>query len=53
VEDAAAKMRWVFDHRDEAEQMGRRAAVEVRAALDPVKTREEIRRRVRDIYGVK
>jgi len=51
VDDAAEKMRWVYDHRGEAEGMGQRAAVEVRAALDPVKTREEIRERVKRIYG--
>ncbi|HSY16902.1 MAG TPA: glycosyltransferase [Candidatus Acidoferrales bacterium] len=51
VNDAAEKMRWVYDHQDEAEQLGQRAAVEVRAALDPAKTREEIRARVREIYG--
>ncbi|HEV2694120.1 MAG TPA: glycosyltransferase [Verrucomicrobiae bacterium] len=50
VDDAAEKMRWAYEHRAEAEQMGRRAAVEIRATLDPKKTRDEIKERVREIY---
>ncbi|MDR3459435.1 MAG: glycosyltransferase [Verrucomicrobiae bacterium] len=51
VDDAAAKMRWAYDHRAEAERMGQRAAVEVRATLNPLKTQAEIRERVKQIYG--
>jgi len=53
IDDAAEKMRWVFEHRAEAEQMGQRAAVEVRATLDPAKTREQIRQRVAAVYGAR
>jgi len=50
VADAAEKMRWACDHRDESAQLGRRAAVEVRQLLSPEKTRNEIQARVREIY---
>ena len=50
VDDAAEKMRWAYDHPADADRMGQRAAIEVRAALNPVKTQEEIRERVKRIY---
>lgn len=50
VADAAKKMRWVYDHRDESERLGERGAVEIRTALAPEKTRREIQDRLREIY---
>ena len=50
VVDAAKKMRWVFEHRDEAERLGERGAAEIRTALAPEKTRREIQARLREIY---
>ena len=51
VADAAEKMRWAHDHRQESAQLGQRAAVEVRELLSPEQTRNEIRERVREIYA--
>jgi glycosyltransferase involved in cell wall biosynthesis len=53
VADAAEKLRWVYDHPVESERLGQRAAIDVRATLDPAKTQEEIRERVRKIYEAK
>jgi glycosyltransferase involved in cell wall biosynthesis len=46
VEHAATLMRWVFDHREESNALGARAAASIRATLDPKRTADEIRSRV-------
>jgi len=42
IEDAARKMRWVFEHRTEAAALGLRGQADVRVTMDPTRTREFI-----------
>jgi glycosyltransferase involved in cell wall biosynthesis len=46
VEQAADLMRWVFEHRQDAEAFGARAAADVRRVLNPKITSTQIRQRV-------
>ena len=49
VEHAANLMRWVYEHRAEAEALGARAAADIRRTLDPNTTAAEISQRVREL----
>ena len=49
LEHAAELMRWVYTHREEAAQIGMRAARDIREKLSPEKTKEEILARLREL----
>ena len=46
IDHAAEYMRWVFENRDQAAQLGLRAQKEIRANLNPARTVEQIKARL-------
>ncbi len=52
IDHAATHMRWVFDHRTEAQQLGEKGRADISRRLSPETTQREIRQRVRELYGL-
>jgi hypothetical protein len=52
LDHAAQLLRWVYEHRQDAEAFGTRAAADVRRTLDPQKTAAEIKRRVYELQNL-
>lgn len=50
IEQAAQFMRWVYDNRNEAREIGRRASMEIKHAMDPALASDEIKTRLEQIY---
>jgi len=48
--DAARLMRWVYEHREEAKELGERASLDVKNSLDPRKSATEIRNRLELVF---
>jgi len=48
--DAARLMRWLYEHREEAKELGDRASLDVRKSLDPRKSAAEIRDRLELVF---
>jgi len=48
--DAARLMRWAYEHREEAKELGDRASLDVKNSLDPRKSATEIRNRLELVF---
>jgi glycosyltransferase involved in cell wall biosynthesis len=48
--DAARLMRYVYEHREEAKELGDRASLDVKSSLDPRKSATEIRNRLELVF---
>ena len=51
VDHAAQLMRWVYEHRDEAEDIGRRARIEISQILNPELAGREMKERLQLIFS--